>query len=222
MNYLQKIIIRTLLRSIGKTYDGTGLSKTNAHNTPIHMFSDWFQQTLKAAPDQANIMTISTATSSGMPRSRLVLLKHFDEKGFVFYTNYNSQKAQELSQNPQASLNFWWESFFRQVRIEGQTEKVSAKESDQYFASRDRGSQLGAWASPQSQIITDRNFLEQNVVELEEKHRGKNVPRPPQWGGYRLVPEEIEFWQGRLNRLHDRFRYQKQSNGKWQLDRLAP
>jgi pyridoxamine 5'-phosphate oxidase len=222
MNCIKKLILKTLLRSIGKTYDATGLSKKNAHNTPILLFSEWFRQSLKEAPDQVNTMTLSTVSKEGVPSSRLVLLKHFDEQGFVFYTNYTSRKARELADNPRASLNFWWESFFRQVRIEGSAAKISAKESDRYFQSRDRESQLGAWASPQSQVIESREILEQKVEALKAQYQGNEVPRPPHWGGYRIVPDKIEFWQGRLNRLHDRFLYTRKVDGSWQRDRLAP
>lgn len=222
MTFFKKIILKTLLRSIGKTYDGTGLSCDDAQGIPIRMFSDWFQQTLKKDPDQANIMTLSSVGQNGCPSSRLVLLKHFDQKGFVFFTNYTSRKAQEFTDNPNACLNFWWESFFRQVRIEGRVEKISDKESDKYFATRDRTSQLGAWASHQSQVLANRTVLEKRVAELAKRYKGKDVPRPPFWGGYRLAPNTMEFWQGRLNRLHDRLRYTKQANGDWKLNRLAP
>lgn len=222
MNFVKNIILKTLLRSVGKTYDGTGLSKKNVSNAPMHLFSDWFQQCLKEMPDQVNIMTLSTVSANNTPSSRLVLLKHFDEQGFVFYTNYKSRKAEDLAGNPYAALNFWWERFFRQVRIEGLVEKVSAKDSDHYFRTRDRGSQLGAWASPQSEIIANRDLLDTSVAALEKKYHGQDVPRPPHWGGFRVIPQRIEFWQGRLNRLHDRFRYTKNEDGSWQLDRLAP
>ncbi len=222
MKFIKKLILRTLLRSIGKTYDGTGLSQKDAYNTPILLFSEWFRQSLKETPDQVNIMTVSTVSEDGSPSSRLVLLKHFDENGFVFYTNYNSRKARELSSNPKVSLNFWWEQFFRQVRIEGSAVKVSEKESDDYFQTRDRGSQLGAWASAQSQVIESRDILEKKVAAIEKKYEGTEIRRPPHWGGYRIVPEKIEFWQGRLNRLHDRFLYTKKEDGSWQKDRLSP
>jgi len=222
MNLIKNFIIKTLLKSIGKAYDGSGLSRDVAYDTPTQMFADWFQQSLKENPDQANIVTLSSVSHDGRPSSRLVLLKSFDQRGYVFFTNYKSRKAQELNNNPNACLTFWWESFFRQVRIEGQVEKISAAESDQYFASRDRKSQLGAWASHQSQEIKDRTVLENRVAQLTEKYQGMKVPRPPFWGGYRLVPSTIEFWQGRLNRLHDRLRYSKQADSSWQLNRLAP
>ena len=222
MNFLQKIVLKTLLRSIGKTYDGTGLNRDDAYDVPVQMFSDWFQQTLKKNPDQANIMTLSSVSLDGHPSSRLVLLKSFDQEGFVFFTNYTSKKAQELNNNPNACLSFWWETFFRQVRIEGKAVKISAKESDKYFATRDRTSQLGAWASHQSKTLTNRAVLEERVAKLSTRYHGKDVPRPPFWGGYRLVPSTMEFWQGRLNRLHDRFQYTKQADGSWELNRLSP
>ena len=222
MNVLQKLIIRTLLRSIGKTYDGTGLSRENAHDTPFHLFADWFQQALKESPDQANIMNLASVSADGNPSARLVLLKDFDENGFVFYTNYHSRKGQELTANPNACLTFWWEKSFRQVRIEGEVDRVSAQESDAYFATRDRTSQLGAWASHQSRVVASRSVFESKVAELDRHYQGRDVPRPPFWGGYRLAPSEIEFWQGRLNRLHDRFQYKRLADGHWVMNRLAP
>ena len=177
---------------------------------------------MQECPDQANIMALSSVALDGRPSNRLVLLKSFDEKGFVFFTNYTSRKAQELTDNPQASLTFWWEKFFRQVRIEGDVEVVTSKESDDYFATRDRTSQLGAWASHQSQTIDNRTVLEERVAEITKRYQGRDVPRPPFWGGYRLKPNTMEFWQGRLNRLHDRLQYKKEANGNWTINRLAP
>ena len=166
-------------------------------------------------------MVLATATKGGMPCARIVLLKSFDEQGFVFYTNYNSRKGNELTENGRACLLFYWSPVWRQVRIEGPVEKVSAEESDQYFHSRPAGSRIGAWASEQSQPIADRQALEKRFSEFELKF-GSSVPRPPHWGGYRVIPEVIEFWQGQDNRLHDRLRYTRQADGRWEIDRLAP
>jgi len=222
MNFIKKTIIKLLLRSIGKTYDGAGLVLPEAKDSPFSFFADWFQQALKEMPDQANIMTLSTVSPEGRPAGRLLLLKGYDERGFIFFTNYQSAKANDLEHNPWCSMAFWWERFFRQVRIKGPVEKLSAQESDDYFKSRDRGSQLSAWASAQSKVIANRAELEAQVQEYELKFKGKEIPRPDFWGGYRLLPEEVEFWQGRLNRRHDRLRYSRQQDGSWKVERLAP
>jgi pyridoxamine 5'-phosphate oxidase len=166
-------------------------------------------------------MTLATATRYGLPGARIVLMKSFDDRGFVFYTNYDSRKGNELEENARACLLFYWSPLWRQVRIEGAVERVSAEESDQYFHSRPLGSKTGAWASNQSQPIENRALLENRFQEFEAKF-GKDVPRPPHWGGYRVIPEVIEFWQGQENRLHDRLRYTLQSDGSWIIDRLNP
>lgn len=166
-------------------------------------------------------MTLATATKDGVPCARIVLMKSFDERGFVFYTNYNSRKGAELAENPRACLLFYWSALWRQVRIEGTIEKVSEEESEQYFHSRPLGSQIGAWASNQSHPIESRAVLEARFKEFDSKF-GDNVPRPPYWGGYRVEPEVIEFWQGQENRLHDRLRYTLQADGSWIIDRLNP
>ena len=166
-------------------------------------------------------MTLATAGKRGQPSARIVLMKSFDDQGFVFYTNYNSRKGQELAENARACLLFYWSPLWRQVRIEGPVTKVSAEESDQYFHSRPLGSKIGAWASDQSETVSDRAVLEKRFEEFDLKF-GDNVPRPPRWGGYRVKPEVIEFWQGRENRLHDRLRYTLQSDGSWLIERLGP
>ena len=166
-------------------------------------------------------MTLATSNKEGDPDARIVLLKSFDDSGFVFYTNYQSRKATELSESPRACLLFYWAKLWRQVRIEGTVEKISAEESDGYFQSRPLGSKLGAWASNQSEVIASREVLEARFAELEKRFRD-DVPRPPHWGGYRVKPEAIEFWQGQENRLHDRLRYCLQENGSWVIERLAP
>ena len=166
-------------------------------------------------------MTLATATRFGLPSARIVLLKSFDERGFVFFTNYNSRKGIELEENAQASLLFYWPQLWRQVRIEGTVERVSEEESDQYFHSRPLGSKIGAWASEQSSAIESRAALDRRFDEFSWKF-GDNVPRPPHWGGYRVKPNMIEFWQGQENRLHDRLRFKSQDNGSWIIERLAP
>ena len=166
-------------------------------------------------------MTLATATSDGTPDARIVLLKSFDDSGFVFYTNYQSRKARELSESPRACLLFYWASLWRQVRIEGTVEKISEAESDAYFQSRPLGSQLGAWASNQSEVVETREILEARFDELQKRF-GENVPRPPHWGGYRVKPTAIEFWQGQDNRLHDRLRYELRQDGNWTIERLGP
>jgi pyridoxamine 5'-phosphate oxidase len=167
-------------------------------------------------------MTLASATTDGKPYARIVLLKDYDERGFVFYTNYESHKGQQLVQNPWGAIAFWWTQLERQVRIEGRVEKVSELESDEYFQSRPKGSQLGAWASNQSQVIDSREVLERRLEQLKEEYENKQVPRPPHWGGFRVIPDEIEFWQGRPSRLHDRLLYRRSEDGTWKIQRLAP
>jgi len=205
-----------------RNYTRAGLNETEADPNPFIQFQTWFDQALSGELPEPNAMTLATATAEGKPDARIVLLKGFDEEGFVFYSNYNSQKGQQLAANPWAALVFWWAELERQVRIEGYVEKVSVEESEAYFASRPFDSQLGAWASPQSELISSRSVLEDNIAQLQHKYDGQKVPKPPHWGGYRLFPTEFEFWQGRPSRLHDRLRYRQQSDGSWVRERLAP
>jgi len=209
------------IANLRRNYSFQGLSEGDTDANPFRQFQVWFDQALAAQLLEPNAMTLATAVA-GKPSARIVLLKQFDDRGFVFYTNYHSRKGQELAQNPWAALVFWWADLERQVRIEGQVEKVSERESDEYFHSRPWGSRLGAWASDQSQVIGDRHLLEQRLAELEQKYQDQEIPRPPHWGGYRLVPTAIEFWQGRPKRLHDRLCYYRLENGNWQVKRLSP
>ena len=196
-------------------------SKASADPNPIQQFTQWYEEAVAAEVPETDAMTLATATASGNPSARIVLLKGFDERGFVFYTNYESRKAKELAENSRVSLLFYWMPIKRQVRIQGTVEKVSAEESDQYFHSRPLGSKIGAWASDQSEVIESREALEKRFEELGWKF-SDNVPRPPHWGGYRVKPDTIEFWQGRENRLHDRLRYRLQADGSWLIERLGP
>lgn len=205
------------------TNQSSGLTKANVAANPIRQFEKWFQE-LSAhsiSEQDAISMTLATTSKHGLPCARIVLLKSFDDRGFVFYTNYNSRKGQELAENSRACLLFYWSAVWRQVRIEGVVEKVSAEESDQYFDSRPLGSKIGAWASDQSATVENRTQLERRFDELSSKF-GDNVPRPSHWGGYRVKPDTIEFWQGRENRLHDRLRYTLQQDGSWLIERLGP
>lgn len=198
------------------------LDESNVDANPIRQFQVWFDEAVGRGLPLAEAMTLCTATTDGKPSARMVLLKGVAESGFVFYTNYRSRKARELDANPFAALVFYWEPLERQVRVEGQVARISAEESDKYFQTRPRESQLGAIASPQSDVIESREVLEQEFQELEEKYRNRTIERPTNWGGYRLVPERIEFWKGRPGRLHDRLLYELQADGTWNRSRLAP
>ena len=204
-----------------KEYTRTGLNETDASPDPIAQFRRWFDEALAADLHEPNATTLATATPDGRPSARVVLLKGFDERGFVFYTNYEGRKARELEINPLCALVVYWGELERQVRVEGRAGRISDEDSDAYFAGRPRGSQLGAWASEQSRPVRDRGALEVRLRELEAEYEGREVPRPPFWGGYRIEPETIEFWQGRENRLHDRLVYRR-SDGLWRRERLQP
>jgi len=197
------------------------LNESDVDPNPLKQFEVWYGEALASGVPEADAMTLATATTDGAPDARIVLLKSFDGRGFVFFTNYQSRKAEELAANGRACLLFYWLPLKRQVRIEGTVEKVSAAESDDYFHTRPWGSKLGAWASDQSRVITSRENLEKRFAEFELEF-ADNVPRPPHWGGYRLIPTAIEFWQGRDNRLHDRIRYRLQQDKSWRIERLAP
>lgn len=203
-------------------YKRASLDESDARENPIEQFQHWFDETLAAELHEPNAMTIATATREGRPSVRVVLLKGFDERGFVFHTNYQGRKGSELEDNPLCALLFYWGELERQVRIEGTATRVSVEESDEYFKSRPRGGHIGAWASEQSRPITDRAALEKRVGELEEQYQGQEIPRPQFWGGYRVEPESMEFWQGRENRLHDRLLYSVSGGGRWEMKRLQP
>jgi pyridoxamine 5'-phosphate oxidase len=210
------------IADIRRDYSLKTLSETEITENPFQQFADWWQQAIESEIDEVNAMTLATASLEGVPSARIVLLKGYDEKGFVFYTNYESAKGQELAENPRASLLFFWKELERQVRITGLVEKVSTQENDEYFLSRPTGSQIGAWASPQSHVIENRSWLENKVKELEAKFSTEQLTRPSHWGGYRVKPVIIEFWQGRSSRLHDRIQYTLQENNSWKIERLAP
>jgi pyridoxamine 5'-phosphate oxidase len=211
----------TSIADIRREYASRALTEADALADPIQQFSLWFGEALKSELLDTNAMTLATASRDGVPAARIVLLKGFDETGFVFFTNYESAKARDLDDNPRASLLLFWAALERQVRISGRVQKTSAEESDTYFHSRPFESQIGAWASAQSRRVSDRTVLESRYADLAAKYAGGPVPLPPFWGGYRVVPESMEFWQGRKSRLHDRLLYVRSGEG-WERSRLAP
>lgn len=210
------------IADIRRDYMKEVLSENQVEQNPFRQFDGWWEEAMKADIDEVNAMTLATVSTEGKPSARIVLLKGYDDYGFVFFTNYESKKGKELYENPQATLLFFWKELERQVRIEGLCEKVSEAESDAYFYSRPEGSRIGAWASPQSEVIDSRDILDANLIELAKKFKDTPVTRPPHWGGYRLKPELLEFWQGRPSRLHDRILYSQGPNMEWKISRLAP
>jgi pyridoxamine 5'-phosphate oxidase len=210
------------IADIRKDYKLQSLSEQDTSGDPFSQFEKWWKEALDSGVDEVNAMTLATASADGMPDARIVLLKGYDERGFTFFTNYHSAKGQQLLENPRACLVFFWKELERQVRISGLVEQVSDKESDEYFDSRPEGSRIGAWTSPQSQPIISREWLEQNEIKMREEFAGEPIPRPAHWGGYRVKPIHIEFWQGRPSRLHDRISYSLQVKGNWSIQRLAP
>lgn len=209
------------IAKLRQDYNFKGLHEQDLDPNPFTQFKLWFDEALSASVIEPNAMLLSTV-SNGRPSARIVLLKDLDQTGFTFFTNYESKKAREMETDPFVSLTFFWKELERQVRIEGKVEKTSDAESSEYFAVRPRGSQIGAWASAQSEHLENREELEERTRLLEEKFAGSEVPRPPHWGGYRVVPHYFEFWQGRPSRLHDRLVYEKTSEGSWEIGRLYP
>jgi len=211
------------LKDLRQEYSGEPLDVKDVNSDPIQQFAHWFKEAMDSQLLEPNAMTLSTITSDGKPTARVVLLKEFNTSGFVFFNNYESRKGQELAKQPYACLVFNWLELQRQVRIEGRVEKISAADSTDYFQSRPRGSQIGAWASPQSTVIPDRKVLEEKIEQLTNKYGDfSSLPRPDHWGGYIVQPTLIEFWQGRQSRLHDRVQYKVEANGEWKAARLAP
>lgn len=209
------------LADFRKEYSGRGLHRSDIHDDPIAQFSAWFAQAVELEVHEPNAMTLATVDETGMPSQRTVLLKRFDSRGFTFYTNYHSRKGRELATNAKASLLFPWLILERQIIVQGTVEKTTAEESEEYFLARPRESQIGAWVSEQSKVIPDRDFLTTRLAEFGEKFSDGPVPLPPHWGGYRVIPETIEFWQGGPARLHDRFLYRREAGG-WNIERLSP
>jgi pyridoxamine 5'-phosphate oxidase len=210
------------LDDLRREYTQRGLREEDLASDPFTQFGLWFDEVARADVREPNAMTLATATPEGRPSARMVLLKGVDTRGFSFFTNYESRKGGELSANPYAALVFFWVQLERQVRVEGRVERLPDEESDLYFASRPEGSQLGAWASQQSAVLPGRGPLEARYEELRAQHAGHEISRPPFWGGFRVAPETVEFWQGRANRLHDRLRYRRQTDGSWLVERLSP
>ena len=213
--------LRLYINTLRHDFSKQSLDERDVNQSPFIQFEKWFKEAVDGKVNEPNAMSLSTVSSEGKPSSRILLLRNFNEKGFVFYSNYTSRKGEEINANPNAAILFFWPELERQVRIEGVLEKQSAEESDMYFASRPRGSKLGAWTSEQSKVIASRNFLDEEYEKLSKKYPDESVPRPHYWGGYFLKPTAVEFWQGRPSRLHDRILYTKENSG-WKIERLAP
>jgi pyridoxamine 5'-phosphate oxidase len=203
-------------------YEKASLDESAVDRDPIRQFAAWFEQATASAIPEPNAMTLATVSPEGRPSARIVLMRGFDERGFVFFTNYESRKGREIAANPFASLVFFWQALERQVRVEGAIVKADAVESDEYFQSRPTGSKLGAWVSNQSGVVAGREALELEMAAIEGRFPDEEIPRPPHWGGYRVMPSSVEFWQGRRSRLHDRLVYRKPAEGAWRIERLAP
>jgi pyridoxamine 5'-phosphate oxidase len=210
------------IADIRKDYMLQALLEADVDDNPFSQFSRWWDEAVTSAITEVNAMTLATASKSGVPSARIVLLKGFAETGFTFFTNYESHKGKDLEENPKAALVFFWKELERQIRIEGEVEKITAEESDLYYNSRPIGSRIGAWASPQSQPVISREMLENSFTNFSEKFKDDLIERPPHWGGYNLKPNKIEFWQGRASRLHDRIEYVLQGGNQWKMHRLAP
>ncbi len=214
--------VQSHIAHIRQDYCLAALDEQTTGDNPIHFFHRWFDEALTAQLTEVNAMTLATVSADGKPHARIVLLKGIEDGGFTFFTNYSSAKGHQIETNDKVAILFFWKELERQVRIEGTIQKLPEAESDIYFNSRPEGSRLGAWASPQSQVITDRNIIEQNYATYEAKFAGGAIPRPAHWGGYNVMPEQIEFWQGRSNRMHDRILFTIDETGEWNKSRLAP
>ena len=210
------------IAAIRKVYQLQSLLEKDVDADPVFQVEKWWKQAIESKIDEVNAMTLSTSSLSGVPSSRIVLLKGIQDNGFTFFTNYDSHKGKEIEQNPQVALLFFWKEMERQVRIEGIASRINGEESDEYFNSRPRESRIGAWSSPQSTVIDNREVLQENVLKFEKEFENKEVPRPINWGGYMVQPRLMEFWQGRPGRLHDRIQYHKNQQNNWQIRRLAP
>lgn len=214
--------LKEFISGIRNDYGISELDEKTVNKNPFVQFEKWMEDAIASQSEEPNALVLSTVSASGKPSSRVVLLRGFDEDGFVFYTNYQSKKGQDLSVNPHACLNFFWHKVQRQVIIKGSAEKIDVKASDLYFNSRPRESQIGAWASDQSKPVESRKEIEKKFSMFEERYKNTDVLRPPHWGGYIVMPAEFEFWQGRANRLHDRILFSKQGSGEWKIQRLNP
>jgi pyridoxamine 5'-phosphate oxidase len=210
------------IATIRKEYSMQTLQEANINTDAMEQFGCWWKEALESEIEEVNAMTLATATAEGKPSARIVLLKGFNKNGFIFFTNYHSHKGKQIEENPKVCLVFFWKELERQVRIEGTVTKIAAEESDVYFNSRPVESKIGAWASPQSKVISSRQVIEENIIELEKSFAGKEIDRPPHWGGYIVKPLLVEFWQGRTGRLHDRIQYTLLKEGGWKIERLAP
>ncbi len=214
--------MKEFLSKLRKDYGKMGLDEKDLHPDPYKQFEKWLTEAANAGVVEPDAFTLSTVSAEGKPSSRILLLRNFDHRGFTFYTNYESQKGRDIAENPHVAMNFFWTDVERQVRVCGVAMKISTMESMDYFKSRPRASQIGAWASEQSRELVSREMLEQKIKDIEDRFRGKTVEKPPHWGGYIIKPETIEFWQGRPSRLHDRFLYTHKGNGNWSIKRLNP
>lgn len=222
MNMDKTELTNPFIAKLRREYTTRTLGEKDVNANPIVQFNQWFEEAVKAEVPEPNAMALATTMVDFKPSVRMVLLKGVEDGGFVFYTNYESRKGMELMWNPYAGLLFFWQELERQVRIEGRVEKVPVEESEKYFHQRPRGSQLGAIASPQSRVITDRDLLEKKLHELEKQYEDREIERPVHWGGFKVIPNNLEFWQGRVNRLHDRIRYTLVTQNEWKIERLAP